>query len=105
MQPLSGDTLKTLMIGATHYVDVGKPTPAAIYYPSDTVAHMTLPDGPTLKGTLTLNDTGYHIAWDGGPAGDWQITHEPGAFIYTRPDGSAGGGPVTKIVPGNPEGF
>ncbi len=65
---------------------------------------MTLPDGPTFKGTLSLNQDSYHVAWDGGPAGDWQIIYAPGTYAYVRPDGSAGGA-VTKIVPGNPEGF
>ncbi len=104
MTILAGETLPTMMVGSTHYVDIGKDTDAVIYYASRTLAHMTLPDGPTLKGRLEIGHDGYSIDWEGGPQGDWKIDYAPGKFIYIGPDGTPGGS-VTKIVPGNPENF
>ena len=104
MSVLTGKILTVLMIGSTHYVDVGKDVDAIIYFPSETEAHMTLPDGPTFQGALTMKPDGYHVAWTGGPAGDWQIAYEPGTLTYIGPEGTPAG-TVTKIVPGNPEGF
>ncbi|MHA1567140.1 MAG: hypothetical protein ACTSX7_17655 [Alphaproteobacteria bacterium] len=104
MKMITGDTLPILLVGSTHYVDIGKETEAIIYYASETVAHMTLPDGPTFKGTLDIGNDGYSTNWEGGPKGNWQIGYEPGKFTYFGPDGKAGG-TVTKIVPGNPANF
>ena len=97
---LTAKILAVLMIGSTHYIDIGKDTDAVIYYPSETVAHMTLPGGPTFKGDLKINESGYFVDWQEGPAGDWQIIYEPGTFTYLGPDGKAVG-TITKIVPGN----
>lgn len=97
---LTAKILAVLMIGSTHYIDIGKDTDAVIYYPSETVAHMTLPDGPTFKGDLKINESGYFVDWQEGPAGDWQIIYEPGTFTYLGPNGKAVG-TITKIVPGN----
>ena len=104
MSVLVGKILAILMIGSTHYVDVGSGSDAIIYYPSETAAHMKLPDVPAMRGTLTMKQDGYHVAWDNGPAGDWQIAWEAGTFTYIGPDGKPAGH-ITKIVPGNPEGF
>jgi hypothetical protein len=104
METLTGSLLALLMIGNTHYVDIGKDRDAAIYYASPTVAYMALPDAPRLRGTLEMRETGYFVAWEGGPAGAWSIAHAPGRFVYIRPDGVEAG-PITRIVPGNPEGF
>ncbi|MEP3277962.1 MAG: hypothetical protein ABJN26_24580 [Stappiaceae bacterium] len=104
MSVLTSKILAVIMIGSTHYVDVGKDADAIIYYPSETVAHMTLPNGPSMKGVMTLQTDGYHVAWSGGPAGDWKISYEPGKLTYIGPDGNPAG-TVTKIVPGNPEKF
>lgn len=101
---LTGKILAVLMIGSTHYIDIGKDTDAVIYYPSEAIAHMTLPGGPTLKGDLKINETGYFVEWQGGPAGDWQIIYEPGTFTYHGPDGKAVG-TITRIVPGNAANF
>lgn len=92
------------MIGSTHYVDVGKEVDAIIYYPTPTEAHMTLPGVPAMKGVLKIVADGYHVAWNGGPPGNWQITYQPGKLTYLGPDGKPAGF-VTKIVPGNPEGY
>ena len=104
MKKLTGETLQTLMVGCTHYLDIGKETDAVIYYASATVAHMTLPAGPTYKGSIKINHDGYVTNWEGGPQGGWQIGYEPGNFTYVGPDGKVAG-TVTKIVPGNPENF
>jgi hypothetical protein len=102
MAILESIVLAVLMLGNTHYIDVGAPTDAVIYYQSDKVAFMTLPGKPTLQGALTMGANGYHIAWQNGPAGNWQIQHQAGKFTYIGPDGKAAG-TITRIVPGNPE--
>lgn len=104
MTPLEGTALKAILIGSTHYVDVGKDADAITYFPSETEAHMSLPGGPTFKGRLELKQDGYFVSWDSGPAGDWKIGYAPGTFTYIDPDGNPAG-TVTKIVPGNPENF
>lgn len=101
---LEGKLLAIFMVGSTHYVDVGKGTDAVIYYPTETEAHMSVPDGPTWKGALELREDGYFVDWTEGPAGAWKIGYEPGVFTYYGPDGEAAG-TITRIVPGNPEGF
>lgn len=104
MSVITGKILAIFMIGSTHYVDVGKDIDAIIYYPTKTVAYMTLPGTPPMKGTLTMKADGYMVAWDGGRAGDWQITYEPGKLTYIGPDGKPAG-IITRIVPGNPENY
>lgn len=47
---LENVVLTVLMIGNTHYVDVNQSADAIIYYPSETVAHMTLPVMHPSKG-------------------------------------------------------
>ncbi|MEM6339831.1 MAG: hypothetical protein AAF729_01675 [Pseudomonadota bacterium] len=101
---LENVVLTVLMIGNTHYVDVNQSADAIIYYPSETVAHMTLPGHAPLKGTVTMQSDGYHVAWEEGPAGDWKIRYEAGTFTYVGPDGEDAG-TITRIVPGNPEGY
>lgn len=96
--------LTVLMIGSTHYVDIGKNTDAVIYYPSDTTAFMTLPEGSTMQGAVQMQDDGYRVKWADGPEGNWKITFEPGKMTYIGPDGKPAG-TITKIVPGNPENF
>ncbi len=104
MTPLTETALAIILIGNTHYVDVGAPTDAIIFYETETVAHMTLPGQSPLVGALDIGLDGYHVAWVDGPAGDWKIAHEAGIFTYLGPDGDAAG-TITKIVPGNPEGY
>jgi hypothetical protein len=41
---------------------------------------------------------GYHVAWEGGPAGDWQIAQEAGRLVYIDPTGR-NAGHVTRIEP------
>ncbi len=102
MTILTSKILAVFMIGSTHYVDVGKDVDATIFYPTETIAYMTLPGVPAMKGELTIHEDSYHVKWAGGPAGDWKIAYEPGKFTYIGPDGKPAG-TVTKIVPGNPE--
>ncbi len=102
MTPIIGKALAILMIGSTHYVDVGQSEDAVIYYPTETTAHMQLPGKPALTGDLRLLDNGYFVNWQSGPEGNWQIAYSPGTFTYLGPDGKPAG-IITKIVPGNPE--
>ncbi|WP_298920438.1 hypothetical protein [uncultured Roseobacter sp.] len=104
METLTDAILAIIMIGNTHYVDVGAGSDAIIFYETEKTAHMTLPGKEPLVGDMTVYADGYHVAWQGGPAGDWQIAHEAGAFTYIGPDGKAAG-TITKIVPGNSEGY
>ena len=104
MATITGTALGILMIGSTHYVDIGKSEDAVIYYPDDTSAHMRLPDGPSMNGALEMGDDGYRVSWADGPEGDWQIVYEPGVLTYIGPDGEPAG-TISMIVPGDPEGF
>ena len=104
MTPILGETLAVLLIGSTHYVDIGQRQDAAIYYATDREVYMSLPGKQTMVGTLDLNERGYFVDWTNGPEGQWQITHAPGEFEYIGPDGEAAG-TITSIVPGDPEQF
>lgn len=104
MATITANALAILMIGSTHYVDTGQERDAVIYYPSETTAHMTLPNGQEMKGQLTMLNDGYHVKWIDGPEGKWKITYQPGTFTYIKPDGDAAG-TISKIVPGNPENY
>ena len=102
MATITGTALGILMIGSTHYVDIGKSEDAVIYYPDATSAFMRLPDTPSMSGSMTMAEDGYTVSWDDGPEGRWQISHEPGTFTYIGPDGEPAG-TISMIVPGDPE--
>ena len=104
MMEITGTALAVLLIGSTHYVDVGQGKDAAIDYPTAAVAHMALPDGRRLRGSWRPTETGYLVAWEGGPQGDRRIAFEPGRLTDIKPDGEPAG-TISRIVPGNPEGF
>ena len=104
MTPVTGSALSMMMIGMTHYVDAGHGSDAVIYYPTRTKAIMRLPGAPVMTGTLTVSDRGYHINWNDGPEGDWQIAYHPDEFIYLAPDGT-NAGTIKKLVTGNAEGL
>ncbi|MEO0911922.1 MAG: hypothetical protein AAFY59_02890 [Pseudomonadota bacterium] len=104
MAVLEGLTLAVVMVGMTHYVDIGQGTDAVIYYESETEAHMTLPNGVTWEGTMVLKADGYFVDWADGPEGDWQLGHVPGQITYIDGKGEVIG-MITRLVPGNPEGF
>ena len=102
MIPILGEALVILMIGSTHYVDIGQAEAAAIYYATETEVYMSLPGAEPMVGTLDLNDKGYFVNWNNGPEGRWQLTYEPGIFQYIGPDGNVAG-TIEQIVPGDPE--
>ena len=104
MTTLEGIALKVLLIGSTHYIETGSGQEAAIYYESEKVAHMRIPDGITWRGDLQLHTDGYHVTWQNGPQGAWKIGFAPGKFVYLDGEGKDRGS-ITKIVPGNPEDF
>ncbi len=104
MAILEGSVLAVLIVGMTHYIDIGKETDAVIYYESETAAHMTLPGGVTWEGTMKLKADGYFVDWVDGPEGGWQLGHTYGQITYINDKGEVIG-VVTKMVPGNPEGF
>ncbi|MEM7615232.1 MAG: hypothetical protein AAF245_09305 [Pseudomonadota bacterium] len=104
MTLLEGPILGFAMLGMTHYVDIGNADPAVIYYANASTAHMTLPDGPTLSGDLTLGPSGYFVDWIDGPEGDWQIARQGATLIYLNGYGEPSG-EILRIVPGNAEGF
>ncbi|MEZ5668674.1 MAG: hypothetical protein R3F55_14785 [Alphaproteobacteria bacterium] len=104
MEFLAREALTGLMVGSTHYVDIGQPKEAAIYYADAERAYMTLPDGRALAGDWHFTADGYHVAWTGGPRADWRIAFAPGRLAYVDAEG-AERGTVVRIVPGDPEGF
>lgn len=95
-------TLAVLMVGATHYIDIGAPQDATIYYESNTVAHMVLPDGTAFSGDWQMTETGYHVAWREGPSGEWKLNYAPGRIGYVNGEGEELG-TISRIQFGNPE--
>ncbi len=102
MDFLTPSTLAVLMIGATHYVDIGAPQDAVIFYENETVAHMVLPDGASFTGNWRLTEDGYAVAWRDGPSGTWKLSYSPGRIGYVNGEGQDFG-PISRIVFGNPE--
>ena len=102
MDFLTPVTLAVLLTGATHYVDIGAPKDALIYYQSPTQAHMVLPDGTAFSGEWQLTDDGYHVAWHDGPAGNWRLNYQPGRIGYVNGEGEELG-TISSVVFGNPE--
>lgn len=98
------ETLSELMVGRTHYLDVGGCKRIAVYYPSDTEAHMKTEDSEVIHGEMAIKDVGYNISWRHGPHHYYNIAEHMGAFVYIDADGKSAG-TITKIVPGNPEFF
>lgn len=104
LQTLPRAALEPLMVGSTHYIDVGKPVEAVIYYETSKKAHMFFPSGKTVEGAWRYTDTGYFVNWKDGPEGDWRIAFEPGRLVYLDGDGSERGD-ITRISPGDAHGF
>ena len=104
MAILSNSALAPLLTGNTLYVALDGGGEAVVHYGSDQTSHMRLPGGKRMTGRWSLRDDGYHVAWRDGPEGDWHIDHVPGRFAYL--DGTREKrGEVSRIVPGDPEGF
>lgn len=96
-------TLDVLLTGFTHFLPMGDGE-ASIYYRTEGIAHMALPDGTRRNGVWQVTSTGYHVDWQGGPSADWQLDVEPGRIAYV----DAGGverGIVCRIVPGDAAGL
>ncbi|MEO1494054.1 MAG: hypothetical protein AAFV19_18020 [Pseudomonadota bacterium] len=104
MDFLVKDLLLVMMLGNTHYVDVGKPDPAIIFYETETRAHMQFPDGKAFRGAWNLTDGGYYVDWTGGPKAEWRLARAPGRLFYVDAEGNDRGS-ITKIVPGDPAGI
>ncbi|MFK7791829.1 MAG: hypothetical protein AB8B88_04070 [Devosiaceae bacterium] len=102
MDFLTPTTLTVLMIGSTHYIDIGAPKDAVIYYESATQAHMVLPDGVAFSGIWHTTEDGYHVAWTDGPSGNWRLNYSPGRIGYVNAEGTELG-TITRIVFGNAE--
>lgn len=101
MTILHEDILQVLLPGFTHYVDIGQGADASISYGAGGAARMVLPGKAAMTGHWQLHADGYHVAWEGGPAGNWQIAHAAGQLTYIDPAGSEAG-TVTRIEPIGP---
>jgi hypothetical protein len=101
MTLLEEDVLAVLLPGFTHHVDIGQEADAAISFGAAGLARMVLPGKDPMTGRWHPLPTGYHVSWEGGPAGDWQIAHEAGRLTYVDPTGREAG-TVTRIEPIQP---
>jgi hypothetical protein len=90
MAILRKDTLRIIMVGATHVIDMGGKT-AFIHYETEKTAHMLLPDGTRYDGDWSLLEDGYRVEWTNGPAGSWKLDHTPGAIDYVDATGTVRG--------------
>ncbi|MEM8753362.1 MAG: hypothetical protein AAGF90_10320 [Pseudomonadota bacterium] len=100
MEFLTKELLLAFLVGTTHHVDTGKPAEAAIYYEDEDTAHMRLPSGDELSGEWRLTEEGYHIAWEGGPSGEWRVAKTAERIFYVDAKGDERGD-VTRISPGD----
>ena len=101
MAILHKDTLRIIMVGATHVVDMGGKS-AFIHYETESTAHMLLPDGTRYDGSWSLLDDGYRVAWTNGPTGSWKLDYTPGAIDYIDAAG-ASRGRISRIDFGDPQ--
>ncbi|MEM1286816.1 MAG: hypothetical protein AAGH60_00530 [Pseudomonadota bacterium] len=102
MEFLSASVMGVLMVGATHYVDIGADTNAVIFYEDEKAAHMVLPNGASFSGAWELTDEGYHVSWQDGPSASWRLNYAPGRIGYVNEEGKELG-TVKRIEFGNPE--
>ncbi len=98
------EILSELMVGHTHYIDVGGRKQASVYYPSDTEVHVKRPDSKIVSGSLAIKDVGYDVIWHNGINDNYNLAEHLGAFVYLDGNGKSAG-TITKIVSGNPEYF
>ncbi|MCB1445331.1 MAG: hypothetical protein KDJ87_05885 [Rhizobiaceae bacterium] len=92
--------LSSLLVNATHDIDMGENGRATIYYETDRLAHMRRPDGVVMSGDWSLLDDGYAIAWRGGPVARWRLKAAPGRISYVDAEGRERGA-VRSISFGN----
>lgn len=78
MTVLDQTVLDVLLPGFTHHVDIGQASDASISFGVGGLARMVLPGKEAMTGEWHSLPKGYHVAWHGGPFGDWQIAHEAG---------------------------
>ncbi|MGH1483912.1 MAG: hypothetical protein ACRBM6_35400 [Geminicoccales bacterium] len=102
MDILANGLLAVIMLGSTHYIDVGKEQPAIIFYEDEDTAFMRFPNGKTVTGEWRFTTDGYFVDWADGPEGEWQIAFEPGRFTYLDDQGRERGD-ISQIMPGDPE--
>lgn len=98
MTILEKRVLDVLLPGFTHHIDIGQETDATMSFGVSGLARMVLPGKPAMKGEWRPLANGYHVAWQGGPVGEWQIAHEAGRLTYIDPTGREAG-TVTRIEP------
>jgi hypothetical protein len=96
--------LSVLLNNMTHFVDIGAPEEAVMYYQTDGASHIRLPDGTVMHGSWKVNHRGYDVDWTNGPSGSWSFEYSPGRIVYVDKDGKAQG-PITRIVPGDTAGL
>ncbi len=104
MEFLVKELLLVLLVGNTHYIDVGKPDPAIIYYQDEEAAFMQFPNGHKVEGNWQLTDAGYHVDWTDGPEGEWRVARGDGRLFYVDAEGNDRGD-INKIIPGDAAGF
>ncbi len=102
---LSRSQLDGLLTDQTVYLD----TPggeAVIHFGGKGTSHARLANGTHMQGRWTLTDTGYCIDWADGPQGSCTriLRNEAGLRMIDDATGDPRG-QVSRIVPGNPEGF
>ncbi len=98
------ETLSELMIGCTHYVDLGDRKQVSVYYPSSTEVYFKGLSSNVFKGQMIIEGVGYKIDWEDGSDGYYKIAEHQGAYMYIDDHGRSAG-TITKIAPGNPEYF
>ena len=87
MALLEKAALAVMMVGSTHVLDLGGKE-AFIYYETDKLAHMLLPDGTAFTGEWRLEDKGYSVDWQGGPSASWALdNYQPGKIGYVDASG------------------
>jgi hypothetical protein len=101
MNVLDQSVLDVLLPGFAHHIDIGQDVEATISYGASGLARMVLPGKEPMRGEWYPLPDGYHIAWHGGPAGDWRIKHEAGRLVYVD-DAGKESGIVTRIEPIGP---
>jgi hypothetical protein len=97
-------TLDVLLTGLTHFIALAPGKEGTVYFRTASEAHMALPDGTRLAGSWRITESGYHVDWEGGRSGSWQIDVTPGRIAYLDANGVERG-LVTRIVPGDAAGF
>lgn len=97
--------LDGLLTSQTVYLD----TPggeALIHFRADTTSFARLPNGVQMQGTWGLIDNGYCIDWVDGPQNSCtRVLRTADALRMMDIASGDPRGQITRIVPGNPEGF